>query len=158
MLQLRFDFRKLTRRFQSVDIELEFKSMQIEDTGPEVFAFLNGRMSLVPTTQHEDTTRNINMQLGGAAPVGGITATGTVGWEKSVSRDTCDQTTVTGSIDLKGRNYGPSDCVSWTLMEFKTTQTGVPESMRTAIPLKREDECPFQCMVKVDAKADIRST
>ena len=159
VLDFRFDERKRARRFRSVDIELEFKGMNLGDSGPEVFAaYPIGRMSLVPTTQHEDTTRSLNLQLGGAAPIGGITATGTVGWEKSIARDTGDQTTVTGSIDLKGRNYPPSNCVSWTLLENKTTQTGVPESMRTAILLKRMDEDPFQCVVKIDAKVDIRST
>lgn len=159
VLQFRFDPRKLGRRFQSVDIELEFKGMDVGETGPEVFAISpNGRMSLVPTTQHEDATKNLNLQLGGAAPVGGITATGTVGWEKSISRNTSDQTTVTGSIDLKSRNYGPSNCVSWTLLENKTTGTGVPEKIQTAILLKRTDDCPFQCVVKIDAKVDIRST
>lgn len=159
VLDFHLDERKLKRRFRSVDIELEFKGMDIGDTGPEVFAmYPYGRMSIVPTTQHEDTTRSLNLQLGGAAPIGGITATGTVGWEKSIARDTGDQTTVTGSIDLKGRNYGPSNCVSWTLLENKTTHTGLPESMRTAVLLKRTDEDPFQCVVKIDAKVDIRST
>ncbi|KAF6226267.1 hypothetical protein HO133_009133 [Letharia lupina] len=159
VLQFRFDPRKVARRFQSVNIELEFKGMEIKETGPEVFAIApNGRMSLVPTTQHEDTKRNLNLQLGGAAPIGGLTATGTVGWEKSLSRDTKDQTTVTGSIDLKGRNYGPSNCVSWTLLENKTTETGVPALMQTAILLKRKHENPFQCVVKIDAKVDFWST
>ena len=158
VLDFRFDARKRARRLRSVDIEIEFQGMKLGDTGPEVFAtYPIGRMSIVPTTQHEDTTRSLNLQLGGAAPVGGITATGTVGWEKSIARDTGDQTTVTGSIDLKGRNYGPSNCVSWTLLENRTTQTGVPESMRTAILLRRIDEDPFQCVVKIDAKVDMRS-
>ena len=159
VLQFRFDPRKVARRFQSVNIELEFKGMGFKETGPEVFAISpEGRMSLMPTTQHEDTKQNLNLQFGGAAPVGGITATGTVGWEKSVGRDTSDQTTVTGSIDLKGRNYGPSNCVSWTLLENKTTKTGVPTLMRTTILLKRKHEKAFQCVVKIDAKVDIRST
>ena len=159
VLKFRFDPRKVARRFQSVNVGLEFRGMKVKDTGPEVFAiYPEGRMSLMPTTQHEDTKRNLNLQLGGAAPVGGITATGTVGWEKSVGRDTSDQTTVTGSIDLKGRNYGPSNCVSWTLLENKTTRTGVPAMMQTAILLKRKHDLPFQCMVEIDAKVDMKST
>ena len=158
VLQFRFDPRKRARRFQSVNIELEFKGMQLGETGPEVSAIWpNGRISLMPTTQHEDKTRNLNLQLGGAGPVGGLTATGTVGWEKSISRNMSDQTTVTGSIDLRGRNYGPSNCVSWTLLENETTQTGVPEEIRAAVLLKRTDECPFQSVVKIDAKVDIMS-
>jgi hypothetical protein len=159
VLQFRFDARKQARRFESVDISLEFKGMKPGESGPEVFAIApDGRMSLVPTTQHEDVKRNVSLQLGGAAPVGGVSATGTVVWEKTVGRDTSDQTTVTGSIDLKGRNWRPSNCASWTLLENQTTKTGVPTSMRTAILLKRKDESPFQCVVKIDASVDFKST
>ena len=159
VLQFRFDPRKVARRFHSVNVNLEFKAMEAKEIGPEVFAISpNGRMSLVPTTQHEDTKRNLSLQLGGAAPFAGITAEGNVGWEKCVSRDTSDQTTVTGSIDLKGRNYGPSNCVSWILLENKSLETGVPPSLRTAILLRRKHEDPFQCVVEIDAKVDFRST
>ncbi len=159
VLQFRFDARKRARRFESVDISLEFGGMKPGEGGPEVYAIApEGRMSLVPTTQHEEVKRSGSLQLGGAAPVGGVTATGTVGWEQSVSRDTSDETTVTGSIDLKGRNWGKSNCASWTLLENKTTKTGVPTSMRTAVLLKRKDESPFQCVVKIDAKVDFKSS
>jgi len=139
VLRFRFDARKRARRFESVDISLEFGGMKPGESGPEVFAIApEGSMSLVPTTQHEEVKQNRSLQLGGAAPVGGLTATGTVGWEKTVSRDTSDKTTVTGSIDLKGRNWGKSNCASWTLLENKTAKTGVPTSMQTAIlPWKR---------------------
>lgn len=159
VLQFRFDARKRARRIQSVNIELEFKRMRPGETGPEVFAIWpNGRMSLMPTTQHENTTKSLNLQLGGAAPVGGLTATGTVGWERSLSRDVSDQTTVTGSIDLRRRNFGPSNCASWTLLENGSTHTGVPEMIQTAVLLRRIDEDPFQCIVKIEAKVDIMST
>jgi hypothetical protein len=159
VLQFRFDPRKRARRFESVDISLEFGSMKPGEGGPEVYAIAPGeKLSLVPTTQHEEVKRNAGLQLGGAAPVGGVTATGTVGWEKSVSRDTSDQTTVTGSIDLKGRNWGKSNCASWTLLENKSAKTGVPASMRTAVLLKRKDESPFQCVVKIHASVDFKST
>ena len=159
VLQFRFDARKRARRFQSVNIELEFKRMRAGETSPEVFAISpNGRMSLMSTTQHEDKTKNLNLQLGGAAPVGGLTATGTVGWQKSISRDTSDRTTVTGSIDLRGRNFGPSNCASWTLLENESTHTGVPEMIQTAVLLKRTSEDPFQCVVKIEAKVDFIST
>jgi hypothetical protein len=159
VLQFRFDPRKRARRFESVDISLEFGGMKQGEGGPEVYAIAPvGMLSLVPTTQHEELKRNTSLQLGGAAPVGGVTATGTVGWERSVSKDTSDQTTVAGSIDLKGRNWGKSNCASWTLLENKTAKTGVPTSMRTAVLLKRKDESPFQCVVKIDASVDFKSS
>ena len=80
VLQFRFDPRKVARRFLSVNINLEFKAMGFKEIGPEVFAISpNGRMSLVPTTQHEDSKRNLNLQLGGAAPFTALTAEGNVG-------------------------------------------------------------------------------
>ncbi len=159
VLQFRFDPRKRARRFESVDISLLFGGMKPGDGGPEVYAIAPAeKLTLVPTTQHEEVKRNTSLQLGGAAPIGGLTATGTVGWEKTVSRDTSDQTTVTGSIDLIGRNWGKSNCASWTLLENKTAKTGVPTSMRTAVLLKRKDESPFQCVVKIDASVDLKSS
>lgn len=159
VLQFRFDVRKRARRFKRVDISLEFGGMQPGDEGPEVFSIApNGNLALAPVIQHEDIRRNANIQLGAAAPVGGLTATGTVGWEKSISRDTTYQTRIVGSIDLKGRKWGKSNCASWTLLENKMTETGVPTAMRTAILLKRKDENPFQCVVKIDADVDLRTS
>lgn len=132
--------------------------MERWQTGPEVSGIApDGRMSLVPTTQNEDVTRYAELQLGGAAPVGGLSLTGPVGWRKQVSRETSNRTTVIGSIDLKGRNFGPSNCASWTLLENEVTKTGVPTSMRTAVLLKRKDQDPFQCVVKIDATVDTKS-
>jgi len=159
VLQFRFDVRKRARRFESVDISLEFRGMKPGDVGPEVYKISpDGNMAIVPTTEHEDVTRNANLQLGGAGPIGGLTATGTVGWEKTVSRDTTDQTTIVGNIALKGRNWGKSNTARWTLLENKTAKTGVPTAMRTAILLKRKDEDQFQCVVNIRANVDFRSS
>lgn len=158
VLEFRFDARKHAQRFKSVDIALEFEGMKAGESGPEVYRIApDGRMSLVPTTEHEEVKRNASLQLGGAAPVGGLTAAGVLGWEKSVSRHTHDQTTVVGSIDLKGRNWGKSNSASWTLLENGTTKTGVPTLLKTAVLLKRTDKSPFQCVVKIDATLDLWS-
>lgn len=159
VLQFRFDARKRARRFESVHISLEFRGMKAGELGPEVYAITpDETMILVPTTQHEDIERNVSLQLGGAAPVGGATATGTVGWRKTISRDRSDCTVVTGSIDLVGRNYGSKNAASWTMQENKTAKTGVPTSMQTAVLLKRKNESPFQCVVKIDASVDLKSS
>jgi hypothetical protein len=42
-------------------------------------------------------------------------------------------------------------------LENETAKTGVPSSLRTAILLKRKDEKPFQCVVKIDAVVDAKS-
>lgn len=159
ILQFRFDPRKRARRIQDANIVLRFAGMKPGEGDPEVVAIApDGSFNLVPTTQHEETTRGGSLALGAAAPVGGLTATGTLSLEKAISRDTSDHTTVTGSIDLKERNWGAKNCASWTLLENKTTKTGVPKSMRTAILLKRKDENPFQCIVKIDAGVDFKSS
>lgn len=159
VLEFRFDPRKKARRFESVDISLEFKGMDSKDAGPEVLkAAPDGNLSLMLTKQHEELQRNASLQLGAASPIGGLTATGALGWVKTVSRDASDQTTIVGSIDLVGRNWGPKNSVSWTLLENKTMKTGVPRRMRTAVLLKRKDENPFQCIAKIDAVVDLITT
>ncbi|KAL2065764.1 hypothetical protein VTL71DRAFT_3434 [Oculimacula yallundae] len=157
VLQFRFDSRKKARRLQAVNISLEFGGMKQGDNAPEVFSISPvGSLSLIPTTQHEEVSREVGLDIGGGAL--GATATGRVGWKKTVSRDANDQTTVTGSIDLKGRNWGKPNCASWTLQENATTKTGVPTSMRAGILLKRKDENPFQCIVKINATVDTKSS
>ncbi|KUJ16880.1 uncharacterized protein LY89DRAFT_669327 [Mollisia scopiformis] len=159
VLQFRFDPRKRARRIQDVNVTLRFAGMKARESDPEVASIApDGTFNLVETTQHEEITRGGSLALGAAAPVGGLTATGTLSLEKAVSRDTSDHTTVTGSIDLKERNWGAKNCASWTLLENKTTKTGVPKSMRTAILLKRKDDNPFKCIVKIDAGVDFKSS
>jgi len=81
-----------------------------------------------------------------------------MGWEIAVNRDVRDATIVTGSIDLRGRNWGKSNCASWTLLENVSTKTGVPSLLQTAVLLKRVDVNPFKCVFKIDAIVDFKST
>lgn len=156
VLQFRFDARKHARRIVRADIELRFAGMLPQDPAPEVFAIApNRRLTLVQTAQEEQVT------TGGGANVGAgsMVTVGVEGkWEKSVSRTSNDATTVVGSIDLLGRNYGQPNCASWTLLENATTRTGVPASLRAVVLLKRINEEPFQCVAKMKVKADFRSS
>ena len=43
---------------------------------------------------------------------------------------------VIGFIDMKVMNYMLLKCMSWTLLEDKTSQTGVPKSMWIAVLLE----------------------
>jgi len=156
ILQFQFNTRKRARRVQSVNISLEFGGMNPGESGPEVFAIAPvGNLSLVPTVHQVSVTTSGTVSVGGGGPV---TTSGSVGWSKSITGDKTDHTTVMGSIDLIGRNYGPSNCASWTLLENATAKTGVPNSMRTAILLKRKDMNQFKCVVKINASVDIMST
>ncbi|CVK98347.1 uncharacterized protein FMAN_12349 [Fusarium mangiferae] len=141
VLEFRFDPRKRARRIAHVDIELRFSASEKGVADPHVFAIApNGNLRFAQTTQTETTTTGGDVTIGAGA----------AGVELGSA--------VTGSIDLRGRNYGKPNCASWTLLENPETKTGVPVSMRTAILLKRRDEGRFQCVVTVNAKADWRTS
>lgn len=151
VFDFQFDPRKRARRIIEAHMSFTFAS---EDAAPDPVV-LNvapkGRMVVVPTQQTESTTRRaLGLSLGLNAGVQ---------WEKSVSRETHDATTVIGSIDLVGRNYGTSNGVSWALLENRSVATGVPAFVRTAILLQRPDpDAAFHATVTIRAQANLRSS
>jgi hypothetical protein len=157
VLQFRFDPRRRARRISSVDIELRFSPSSANGADPVVGGIApNGRFVVSQTTQTEETTLGGDAHLGGGAA--GAEAGATLKREKVVTREATYATTVTGSIDLRGRNYGQPNCVSWTLLENPESKTGVPAAMKAAVLLKRRDEENFECAVSVKAKADWRTS
>lgn len=158
VLKFKFDSRKTARRISAVNITLQFAPEQPGDPEPVVFQIAPyDSMVMVETKQTEDEKSSASVKLG-APPLAGVELGTDLGWEKSVNRETTDATKVIGSIDLLGRNYGEADSASWTLLENSTTETGVPTTMRTAILLKRQDEKPFRCDFKIEAKVDPMSS
>ncbi|KAF4546016.1 uncharacterized protein LTHEOB_4668 [Lasiodiplodia theobromae] len=158
VLKFKFDSRKTARRISAVNITLQFAPEQAGDPEPVVSQIAPyDSMVMVETKQTEDEKRSASVKLG-APPLAGVELGTDLGWEKSVNRETTDATKVIGSIDLLGRNYGEADSASWTLLENSTTETGVPSTMRTAILLKRQDEKPFRCDFKIEAKVDPMSS
>jgi hypothetical protein len=140
-----------------VDIELRFAPTAPNGADPAVSGIApNGRYAVSQTTQTEVTTVGGDAHLGGGAA--GAEAGATLKREKVVTKDMTYATTVTGSIDLRGRNYGLPNCASWTLLENPETKTGVPAAMKAAVLLKRRDEENFECTVSVKAKADWRTS
>ncbi|KAK4185503.1 hypothetical protein QBC35DRAFT_503587 [Podospora australis] len=83
-----------------------------------------------------------------------VPVTGEVAYNSSVTRDMTYAATVIGATEVRGRNYGDSNCASWTLLENPATKTGVPVAMRAAIVLERKNEEKFQCEVTIKARAD----
>lgn len=157
VLEFRFDPRKRARRLAQVDIELRFSGKDPSAADPDVYAISpDGRFSFLQTSQTESVTTETGLHVGGGLP--GAGGGGTIKYRRNVVREMNSATTVTSSIDLRGRNYGNPNSVSWTLMENPETKTGVPISMRTAILLKRRDEEEFQCVVSLKAKADWRTS
>lgn len=154
-----FDPRKRARRIVEAHISFTFASEGGGSNSDPIVLNMapKGRMTLVQTTQTETTTHGGEANAGGGAL--GMTLGGTLKWEKSVSRETSDATTVVGSIDLVGRNWGASNGVSWALLENKSVATGVPASVRTAVLLQRVDpEAEFHAAFKIRAQADLRSS
>jgi hypothetical protein len=161
VFDFQFDPRKRARRIVEAHMSFTFAS---EDAEPDP-AVLNvapkGRMVVVPTQQTESTThsRNAGANAGGGGLGLSLGLNAGVQWEKSVSRETHDATTVVGSIDLVGRNFGASNGVSWALLENRSVPTGVPAFVRTAILLQRPDpDAAFHATVTIRAKADLRSS
>ncbi|SCO89314.1 uncharacterized protein FRV6_13442 [Fusarium oxysporum] len=138
VLEFRFDPRKRARRIAHVDIELRFSSIDHGAADPH--------------------TRTTGGDLYVGAGAAGVQLGSGLTYEREIAREMSYAASVTGSIDLRGRNYGKANCASWTLMENPETKAGVPVSMRTAILLKRRDESHFQCVVTVNAKADWRTS
>ncbi|KAL1640282.1 hypothetical protein SLS58_007098 [Diplodia intermedia] len=159
LIVLRFntDVHKRARRVASANIVLEFASMEVGKEGPEVLGISPlGSMVMVQTQAHQEIKKSAGVKLE-APPLAGIGAGGELGWDKTVSMELTDATKVIGSIDLRGRNYGPPNCASWTLLENEMTNTGIPAVMRMAILLKRRNQAKFQCTFEINATVDYKS-
>ncbi|KAI1450697.1 hypothetical protein F5Y02DRAFT_424213 [Annulohypoxylon stygium] len=152
--EFQFDPRKKARRIVAADIEFVFGS----DAGkePEVVRISpRGRTTLAPTTQAETITKTTEAYASGN--MFGVELGNDQRWEKAINRETTNATTVVGSIDLKGRNYGTSNAVSWTLLENESIKTGVPAYFRAAVLLSREDDREFYSKFKIRTQVDLLS-
>ena len=156
VLLFRIDPRKRSRRVASANISLKFTGMKPGGPRPEVVAIsLDGRFAMVETTQHNEVTRGGDVSIGGGAV--GLQANAGLKWERKTSDNVTNYTTVVGSIDLIGFDYGADNCASWSLMENSTRRDGVPAAMQVGILLKRKDNDPFKCIVEIKAEADFMS-
>ncbi|KAL3424924.1 hypothetical protein PVAG01_04205 [Phlyctema vagabunda] len=157
VLEFRFDPRKRARRIAQVDIELRFLGDKAGASEPNVHGIApEGRFSFAQTMQSETTTIESDVHIGGG--ITGLDAGGAVRFGRETSREMNHATTVTGSTNVRGRNYGDPNSVSWTLLENPATKTGVPVAMKTAVLLTRKDEKHFKCVISVKAKADWRTS
>lgn len=113
------------------------------------------RWSLVTTTDHEEIVKESELSLGGSA-ASVLTATGCLKMQKTSTRDVSDATTVTGTTNLgTGRNSGLETVARWRLLENARHKTGVPDSARVALLVRRETDDPFNAMVTIEAEADM---
>lgn len=151
VLQFRFDPQRKMRRITEASLELLFDVADPANEIPEVDAIsFDGNYSLLPSKQSESTT------VGGSGTLGAtqiVTASGTAKWEKTVSRETSDKTTVSGGTFVVD-NIPPSRIAKWTLLENSTLKSGIPASLQVAVRIKRRDEAVFTCTPTIKCKAD----
>ncbi|KAL7946912.1 hypothetical protein V8C42DRAFT_297802 [Trichoderma barbatum] len=155
VFRFRFDPQKHSRRVIRARVNIEFFANNTNSTAPIVDAIApEERWSVVPTVDNESITRGGELNLG-ASGVPFLEAGGALKFEKTINRNVSDATTVTGSINLgTGKNSGESTVAVWNLQENKRRQTGVPDSVKVAILLRREDSKPFNAEVTLEADAD----
>jgi hypothetical protein len=158
VFRFRFDPQKNSRRVIRARISIEFFSGTKNGAAPIVDAIApEERWTIVPTVDNDSTTRGADLNLG-ISGVPFLETSGTFKFEKTVTRDISDATTITGSINLgTGKNSGESTVAAWNLQENKRRQTGVPDSVKSAILLRREDNEPFTAKVILEADVDFIS-
>ncbi|KAI1747287.1 hypothetical protein F4782DRAFT_445325 [Xylaria castorea] len=159
VLLFRFDVRNNSRRIARADITVNFSGKDEEDpySRPEVYDIsFNDVFSLVKKSQSESITQGISGKAGiTAAQMAEVS--GSLKWEKTTTQEIDSYTTIIGNTYRRGFEFGGDNQVNWILKENDKFQTGIPVALRAGILLKRGDEMPFKCDVKIDLKADIRS-
>ncbi|ROW11810.1 hypothetical protein VPNG_04990 [Cytospora leucostoma] len=151
VLRFRFDPQKRSRRIAEATLKLEFGVTNPNNEMPEVEAIsFDGNYSLLPSTRSESFTSGIEGTLGVSQIVNAST---TAKWERTVTRETADKTTVSGG-KLVVDNIPPSRVAKWTLLENMSLKSGLPASIQVAVRIKRGDEEVFSCMPSINCKAD----
>lgn len=114
------------------------------------------RWHLEPTSDELETSRSVEVLVGLSQVV---KAEGKFTLERTRTRDVFAATTVTGTRRLAdGKNFGEPTAAAWTFLENDKRKTGVPDSVRVAILVRREDDEPFKATVSLEADADIATS
>lgn len=157
VIKFRFEKRRLRRRIMSADISLEFFGLDAESTRPTVHAIIpHDQYAIVETTSHQEKSHegSTNFKIGCFDLVSGG---GVYTVRQVTNEDLTDATTVSGSTDLIGYEWGDPNCASWTLLENETRKSGIPSSLQVAVLLKRKDHEKFGCNVNVKCRADFKT-
>lgn len=139
-------------RIKEAYVVVKFSAM--EKGGPEPVvqaAYPKGMFGVVPTTQRETSSRSAGMNIGSRGPV---QVGAELKAENSIERETIAHSTVKGSIDKRGRNWGDKNSVSWSLWENPKTKTGIVTGMQAPVLLKRRDMSQFRATVTIKVVAD----
>ena len=161
VLEFSFTPNSTARRIKKAEVTITFaaqdeKPRDRKRDDPEVVAMYPvGLFYVEPTHQHEKLVTGAGVNAGGG--LAGAQIGGSINHERTIELDTLDATRIRGSIDLKNRNWGPKNSVSWTLLENATSKKGVAASIQAAILLKRQDWGYFTSMVAIKVTADART-
>jgi hypothetical protein len=158
VLHFRFDPRKQGRRVAEAHIWVEFEDMQPDGRShPELAAIApDGRNILEQTTQSEETTRGAEGTLGVSA-LQGAEMGAALRCEKKIIADVTHATSVIGSTELRGYQWGRDNTAYWTLLENPSRKTGVPASLRAAMLVERKRKSKFKCTVTIKSQLDFKS-
>ncbi|KUI59877.1 hypothetical protein VP1G_07121 [Cytospora mali] len=156
VFRFRFDPQKKSRRVLSATASVEFFPAAGHGNPPAVEAIApDDRWSLMPTKDHEEDTAGSELSLGTSQVV---EASGKVNWSKTRSREVSGATIVSGARNLAtGKDNGPYAIASWVFIENEKRQSGVPDSVRVALLVRRENDEPFNAEVKLSVNADLAS-
>lgn len=151
------DPQKKHRRVFRTRVNIEFFPAKKGGSTPEVEAIApEERWSLEPTMDAVETTAGVELSLGATQVV---TATGKLSLWRTRTRDISASTTVTGARRLgAGKNFGEHTGAAWTVLENEKRGSGVPESVRVALLVRREDDEPFNATVTLEADVDVATS
>lgn len=153
VLEFQFSPNGLARRIREARITIRFAAMERDSADPIVTnMYPQGSIVVQPKKHKETLVKEGSLNIGGG--VAGVELGGELKAGQTVEREVEDATTLRGSIDLVGRNWGPKNAVSWTLLENQSTKTGVIRKMQSAVLLKRRDMSHFKASVTIKITAD----
>lgn len=149
----RFEPLKNTKRVTQAVINMEFFASSENGTRPVVESIApDGRWTVCQTIDNESTTTGAELNVGAPAV---LNAGAKASLARTLTRDVTGLTTITGFRRLGAKvNTGDYRAAGWNLMENKRHETGVPDSAKVAVLLRRVNGEPFNAKVTLEASYD----
>jgi hypothetical protein len=166
--EFRFISPKKSGHLQSAFINYRFAdSRDSTSKGPVVVGISPmGSLSILPSKKGPESRRPLSVSSSSSfnfgSSAGGVLANVGVNITPGYSWDVVDDSmkpggaTLAGAIDVEGSRRGGANTATWALMEGDVEKNGIPNLLRTAILLRRDDQYePFTATIEVDATADL---
>jgi hypothetical protein len=143
-----------SRRFHYAKISWEFYDSEKRDGyDPEVIKIsLDGQFSMNESSMNQTTKINTNTTIG--AGFGPANASIGGGWERAQSLDKSDRITLFGSSTFAPGNFGEPNGAMWVLNENRSQKNGIPDTLISAVLLRRKPTRKFIGTIQVKAKVD----